>query len=81
MQGLVDAGKLIILDCDNLASDIEAPEVLSSCLEAPEVMMPITFPATEEGTNDDLMPVAEAMRYADLWAAGKMIGGDIDGVC
>lgn len=31
--------------------------------------------------DDDLMPVSEAMRHADLWAAGKLIGGDIDGVC
>lgn len=31
--------------------------------------------------DEDLMPAADAMRYADLRAAGKMIGGDVDAVC
>jgi hypothetical protein len=30
---------------------------------------------------ENMMPIAQAMRYADLWAAGKMIGGDADAVC
>lgn len=55
----------------NLAAEIEAQGTLS----------PIVFSVPSEDTDNDLMPVAEAMRYADLWAAGKMIGGDIDGVC
>ena len=41
-----------------------------------EALAPTDVPMPE-----DLMPIDEAMRYAELWAAGKMIGGDVDAVC